>query len=229
MRANIAVMRKSLLNGEKMKNFIVGALLISTLAFQNASAEIRTFAFTANISSLTLNYVDASSLPGIDAGTTVNLGDLVNGQFSFDDGGQDFVGSNTSSSSENIIFNRVSFSGLNGSLEMNDFASWSYDPNFGGTRQATFMLAGVNAEQLIAGGVTVYSPRYEFEWELDDDTAGLFHLRWNLGNGVGRLNADMTSLIEVSAVPEPSTYAMFLVGAALVGGAARYRAGRRAA
>lgn len=209
-----------------MKNIIVGALLTSAFALQNASAEIRTFEFTAQISTLTLNYYDASSLAGIDAGTTITIGDSVVGRFSFDDEGRDFVGASTPYSSENVKFIEFSIPISNTKIELDDLTSWSHNPNIAAS--SSFMLSGIDTERMVAGGVTVFSPRYAFEWELDDDTQGFFGFRWNLDNGVGRVNADMTSLIEVSAVPEPASYAMLLLGAAVIGGVFKRRAGQYA-
>lgn len=213
-----------------MKKAILGTLLVGTFALQSAYAKVRTFDFSANVSTLvSLGNSNASSGPGVFEGTTVTLGDLITGQFSFDDGGHDWTNAITPITSPNVVGFKFFFNASNTGFDVDintGTATWSHAPFFFDT--SAFTIAGVDAEHLVSGSFVLNQPAGNFGWELNTDTIALLGVRWLRPGGEGRLNANVTSLVEVSPVPEPSSYAMLLLGAAVIGGVRRLRAARRA-
>lgn len=206
-----------------MKKYILGALLVGGLAGQSAFAEIRTFDFTASIDALrTAGNPFATSLPGIESGTTVALGDVVKGQLSFDDLGTDFNAATGFLGWNNVA--KFSYTFANTTVDVTP-AVWGHTANIFGGADNLFNAAGSNAAKTVATNLFLYSPGDAFSWQLGNGTSGSLAISW-LGNSA---NASLTSLVEVSPVPEPSTYAMLLLGAAVVGGVAKRRSARRAA
>lgn len=209
-----------------MKKILLGALLVSGLAGQSALAEIRTFDFTANVNSLgTLTNSNATSVGGIVNGTVVQKNDLIQGRFSFDDLGRDWTGATNSVGPYKVLDFNFTFVASDTKVDLDGV--WNHIPNVFG--QSIFGIVGVKTGPLQAAGIGLYAPTNGFDWQLDSDTSGALTASWLTQGRVVKLSANLTSLTAVSPVPEPSTYAMLLLGAAVVTGAAKRRAARRAA
>lgn len=212
------------LNEGQMKKYILGALLVGGLAGQSAFAEVRTFDFTANISSLAAaGNPFATSLSGIESGTTIAVGDAIKGQLSFDDLGTDWNAATGFLGWNSVTKFSYTFVGSNTTVDVAP-ALWGHTANIFGGSTNLFNAVGSNAARTVASNLFLYSPGDAFSWELGDGTSASLSFSW-LGNSA---SANVSSLVEVTPVPEPSTYAMLLLGAAVVGGVAKRRA-RRAA
>jgi hypothetical protein len=207
-----------------MKHTILGALLVGALAGQGAFAEIRTFDFTANVSSLaTAGNPAATAAAGIVSGTTVALGDVITGRFAFDDLGRDFSGATAFVGFNPALTLHYTFMANGTRVEVAP-ALWSHSPGMAGGTDL-FNVVGANAARTVASSLLLYSPADAFSWDLGNGSKAQLAITWQ---GTS-LNASLSSLAEVSPVPEPSTYGMLLLGAAVVGGAARRHAARSAA
>jgi hypothetical protein len=207
-----------------MKKYILGALLVGGLAGQSAFAEIRTFDFTANVATLASGSNPfATSITGIESGTTVAVGDVIKGQLSFDDLGTDFTAATGFSGFNPAVKFNYSFASSNTSVDVTQ-ALWSHTPHLNGGTDL-FNVVGANAAKTVATSLFLYSPGNAFAWEVGNGTSGSLAVTW----AGGSVNANLSSLVEVTPVPEPSTYAMMLLGAAVVTGVAKRRAARRAA
>lgn len=211
-----------------MKTIILGALLVGSMAGHSALAEVRTFDFTASIGRLsTAGNPFATSVQGIEAGTTVNLGETIKGTLSFDDLGTDFGAASAFSGWNNAI--KFSYSFQNGSAVAVTPAVWGYTPKLFGTTDV-FNVTGTTANQQVASNLFLFTPHDAFSWEVGNGTSASLAVSWTGADSAPlSLNADLSSLVEVTPVPEPATYAMLLLGAAVVGGVAKRRAARRVA
>lgn len=205
-----------------MKNIVLGALLVGSLASQSAFAEIRTFDFSASVSSLLTIHGFKSTVSGIHAGTTVSKGDLIEGRLSFDDLGRDWDNAVGSVSAKPALQFEYTFV-ADGTTVSFDAPTWSHNPKFLWLADL-FTARGVSGELNANSMLTLLSPVGGHSWELGNGTSGTLSLNWSGVTGLAKL----TSFTEVSPVPEPSTYGMMLIGAAVVAGAAKRRA-RRAA
>lgn len=208
-----------------MKTIILGALLVGSMAGQSALAEVRTFDFTASINRLSATGTPfATSLQGIDAGTTVSLGETTTGTLSFDDLDTDFSAASSFSGWNNAI--KFSYRFQNGSAVAVTPAVWGYTPGLFGTTDM-FNVTGTTTDRQVASNLFLFTPHDAFSWEVGNGTSASLAVSWTGADSAPlSLNADLSSLVEVTPVPEPATYGMLLLGAAIVGGVGKRRAVR---
>ena len=209
-----------------MKKYILGTLLVGSLAGQGAGAEVRTFDFTASIDRLSsASNSFATSIAGIDAGTTIAVGNLIKGTLSFDDQGTSFGGGTSFVGWNDAVKFTYTFEGVGTRVDASP-AVWGYSPNMIGSTDL-FNIVGTNA-QGVGSNLFLFTPHNGFSWEIGSDTSGSLSVAWNDASNSGlSLNASLNSLVEVTPVPEPSTYAMLLLGAAVLTGVAKRRAARQ--
>jgi hypothetical protein len=209
------------LNEGQMKQIILGALLVGTMAGQGAYAEIRTFDFTANVSSLaSASNPLATSVEGIQSGTTVALGDVIKGTLSFDDLGTDWSAATGFSGFNNAISFSYTFESSNTTVDITP-ALWSHTAGAAGATDL-FNVVGANAAKTVGANLLLFTPGDAFSWELGNGTSAALAVTWRgAGSAPISLNANLSSLVEVTPVPEPSTYGMMLLGVAVLAGVAR--------
>lgn len=224
------------------------ALLLSAFQLQ-AHATTRTYAFTSSIQSMfehdaqtnVNTNVTQSSLPG----STLAVGDLVVGQFSYDDAALPSPYDENGSSDGYLVFGSAvqSFSvsvasagfsylaslGPGGNIVLSDNSThpsgWD---NFSPFSEAAYNLVDYRSANLNLFDKTGTAINgYTLPQSLN---LGSFHysnlhfayLRKSDGDQF-HFNGALTSLTEVSAVPEPATWGLMLTGLALVGAMALRR------
>jgi hypothetical protein len=208
-----------------MKQLFLGAMLFGSMACQSTAAAIRTFDFTASVSFVRLASIhsEPSSVPGIVSGTTVSVGDIVQGRFSFDDRGWDFNGATSMSDWHDATGFSLNFLSSGTQVDIAG-AMWMHDPNNFGMSEFSLWNMGF-------GPVTAYlnvgSPRHvPFVFALGETTGGTISVAWGEPQRIASAFLGMRELAEVSPVPEPSTGALLLLGAGMA--AAAVRRARRA-
>lgn len=218
-----------------MKKLLLLGLLAGGLACQSASAKLRTFDFSAAVSDMWISDQQSNSTPGISGTSTVFKGDTITGRFSFDDKGFDsdyFEWGPHGASSLQLTFQR------DGSAYTAAEPRWSISPPELAKRFiiSTQVNSGPTTDVFINLGLRMRSdinvPAYDMfgtiavsPWETHQ-----LLMEWQTASGRATVYGDVLSVTElaVSPVPEPSTYAMLLVGAAVAAGAARRRAAGQA-
>ena len=95
-----------------------------------------------------------------------------------------------------------------------------HDPNYYQLSFSTSTLVpfapGQDAVNFILGGLPVYNPSHVYSFDLDTGSAVLTQLHFGVSDGNFADNSGSFT-IEVSAVPEPSTWAMMILGFAGLG------------
>lgn len=208
--------------GEYMKTPILIGLLAGALASHSASAAIRTFEYTATISSIIYDNTPAQSAPGINDGSIVAEGDTLKGRFSFDDAGNDW---------SNPHWDMAPAISVSYTFERDGASFSTADPGWALSRGRgyTFSIGSHGSPQenpFFRIGLVSPDP---FSWDLNESLASIT-MAWSDPGIYVIARANLTGLSEVSVspVPEPATYAMLLVGAAAAAGAARRRAAGQA-
>lgn len=199
-----------------MKKLLLLGLLTCGLAIQTASAAVRTFEYTATVDSFVYNNsFPHQSVPGAVDGSTVSVGDTFTGWFSFDDAGNDWT--KPDYYSDPAISVGVKFA--DGVSVVTADPTWFLQPS---SNSLSFGIGGTSAQGVFLN--TVISNRLPFSWDVSVGS-GNVTMSWARPGVNVWLYADVSELKEigVSPVPEPSTYAMLLLGAAVAAGAARRR------
>lgn len=203
-----------------MKKAIFGALLLGSVVVQHASAAVRTFEFTATVSSVMDRETgETSMIDGPLAGTTVSAGDLLKGEFSFDDLGGDWATGQSEVRNVPMISFSYTFLSSGATYEVSE-PKWNFYPDYWGISKFEASPRDFKPDVYL----DIDSPLNQFSWELGNGTIGYLGAMWYKdGPMFSSMGADLTSLSEVSAVPEPATYAMLLAGLAAVGAGAYRR------
>lgn len=217
-----------------MKKVILGTLLLGALAMQSASAAVRTFDFTATVSySFDLANPGVGVVSGPVSGTTIAPGDQLRGRFSFDDLGRDWINAGGNVFNAPVLSFSYTLVKYNATVNVGD-TLWHHEPHVSG--RSAFNITDGNFVHTV--GFNLDAPEYGFNWQLGNGTTAQFNSMWStsmvglMGSQVTSLNEVSmfrTSLADVSAVPEPATWGMLLVGAAVAGAAAKRRKAGRSA
>lgn len=220
---------QSFSQGAYMKKLLVLGLVLGGLFSQGASAAIRTFNFSATIEG-SLVYNDTypnESAPGMVEGTTVAVGDRIEGRFSFDDAVDiDW------SSYETQRFSALSFS----------LTFVKDGTTFDAPAPQWMIFGSPGADTRVLGVGTLGDPQENpfayVNFDIYPSDSGWdysasrprFTLAWSRPGASVIAFPSVTSLrqVGVSPVPEPSTWAMLLLGAAVAAGAANRRSAHKA-
>jgi len=229
-----------------MRKLVVAA--VAFLAAVPSFAKVVTFEYTGVFNNIT-EYVDrerqvasTSELPG-----SVKIGDAFHGRFSYETSTPKWqVGSDTVSYVDWGRDYKVPVSTLtvdrSGTTIVSDTsAPWIYV-----TKASDYSSLSVALQPISSGTTGIY---YDLAFNFYDNRPGTLHsvsipynvnlddfsnptvsLWWAVGNGYVQTQGLMTSLTNVSPVPEPETYMFWIAGAALAGAnSLRKRYRRRAA
>lgn len=203
-----------------MKKTILCTLLLAGIAAQSASAAIRTFEFTGQIDVIQLygNETQAAYLRW-DNGITIEKGDLIKGRFSFDDLGRDWAGG--APAAKDLPANSFNFTFLESNYTVDvPNPSWNHvTPAAGGAYFTLWNNAGLHPK----ASLDISSTSTTFPWQLGNGTTAHMVASFASDEAPYVVGFGLSSLTAVSAVPEPSTWAMLLMGM----GAAAVAAGRR--
>lgn len=217
-----------------MKKVILGTMLLGALAMQSASAAVRTFDFTATVThSFDIVNPSATTVSGPLSGTTIDPGDQLTGRFSFDDMGHDWINAGGNVSNAPVLSFSYTLVKYNATVNVGD-TLWHHDPHVSG--RSAFHITDGNYAHTV--GFTIDAPEYGFNWQLGNGTTAQFTSLWSASihglmysqvTSLNEVSMFRSSLAEVSAVPEPATWGMLLVGAAVAGAAAKRRKASRSA
>lgn len=224
-------------------HFARNAILLALAALPLVShAEIVTYDFSAHVSYMftaqstpdgnVYNDVSTTNVPGV----TMSMGDRVTGRISYDTATPAFPGMPPSTGSQGYpgLVKTLTFQFQPSGLQYSGVGMYSnlfvmINPN--GYQFGSLNFSSEDAALHNQGGLTFIDPSSAAPHNLDipahihlsDFPIAQVNYFWQSQTGGPDLyvNADINSLTEVSAVPEPSQWMLLAAGALLLAGAAR--------
>lgn len=211
-----------------MKKLILIAALLGGMSCQAAYAKIHTFDYTAQLFDISTPQGWSMSVPGVAPGSVINFTDILKARFTFDDLG---------TTSENFDFQsrpaiNLSFTFADGTKYTETNPVWEISP----PQYALAFTIGTNWSDSkpvrTSVSIDVGDPNVSQPFNIVDHFS-VPGMRSRIQMRIGENDLTFFGLslepVAISPVPEPSTYAMLLLGAAVVGGAAKRRAARQKA
>lgn len=221
--------------GLPMKTRHLLALLVSATVSLSAYAKVHVYEFTAAVSGLQYGNDTPQTIDSWVPGSAISLGDTITGRFSFDDAPlQNHVPSDPDSYSANgngpgnAIALTVNPNGQ--SIDTTGLTGSVYAVNNAQSGNAFVQIARYSEDVFVylnfdGGKAGQFSdPAIPFNLSLSDFSSGKVLFFWDTPN-VAYIAAvgDISTLTNVTPVPEPSAYLMLVAGLAIVGAGVRRR------
>ncbi|MFP5391324.1 MAG: PEPxxWA-CTERM sorting domain-containing protein [Gammaproteobacteria bacterium] len=203
-----------------MKTFALALIAAAAAVCQPASAKIRTYDYT--VTDLTISYEGNhyATLDGAFGGVLAAAGDSLHGSFSFDDAQTPWLDGPYAASLDDYFHGSMSITFERGGVtETNnaDFVAKHSSSDLTRTFTATVFAGPLLYHIGLSGPQAGYGDA-GFIDGAHSTSKSFWANYWGFD-----LNGKLTSVVEVTPVPEPSTYAMMLGGLAVVGALARRR------
>lgn len=211
-----------------MKTLATAVVFATALFSQPVYAALHVYEYSASVSALRPMYdavPDPAQYEGWDQSQKriINLGDKIVGRFTFEDSRAPWAnaGSTTNFAETSLYLNSFSFSLPDSGLSVTDPKATMIGRRTDDRHDLQMWFN--DQDYIVSGNVeirTAATADQPYAIRFDPAGRNWLVLNWWAGSEKYVLVADMNNFAEVSAVPEPSTYAMLIGGLGLVAGAA---------